>query len=149
MKNRVIIRRVGAAIFDIIVSIIPILPLIPRLEELQLHFSVVFLIDLFIVGCIIPIITKGKTVGDSIFRIKLVTIEGKEVSRTKIFLRSVCYILFLAGISSELDDKLSVTYLGVSFIAGYIVILTNKNKYSENLTALDFLYKTKFVIDNQ
>ena len=48
-----------------------------------------------------------------------------------------------------IDDPDKVYYFGVEVgmpILSYFVIFSKKNKYRENMTAVDFVFKTKYIL---
>ena len=145
--QRIIWKRIGAALYDIVIVTIPSGIVAYYLESIKIDFSNYFLIGFLFVECVLPIFTNGRTVGDSIFKIRLVTIEGTAV-KTKIFvLRNLAYVLVFAATIGYRDDEVPFISSLISISCIYLTLLSKKNKYSEYLTGLDFVFKTKYIVE--
>jgi uncharacterized RDD family membrane protein YckC len=118
------------------------------MESIKIDFSNYFLIGFLFIGCVLPIFTNGRTIGDSIFKIQLVTIEGAHVKVRIFVLRNLAYVLMFAATMGYRDDHVPFILSIISISCLYLGIFSKKNKYSEYMNGLDFVFKTKYIVDN-
>lgn len=101
---------------------------------------------IFVMETIVTTLIVGDgTLGDHFLKLKVVAIGGASMSCRKVLARNVSYALMLYLPLVDLSDH-AMVILGVVVIAfGYITIFSNRNKYHENMTAIDFVFKTLVV----
>lgn len=144
MKVMIIFKRICAAIIDIGISFLPSYLVTNYISNIVIDISLFFFINYFIVACIIPIISKGKTIGDILVKIKLKSIDNNELNIKRILTRNTIYVVGSSMFLSVRDDYFFDVVFIISWLALYCVIFSNKNKYSENLTILDLIFKTNY-----
>ncbi len=140
----IIFKRICAAIIDIGISFLPSYLVTNYISNIVIDISLFFFINYFIVACIIPIISKGKTIGDILVKIKLKSIDNNELNIKRILTRNTIYVVGSSMFLSVRDDYFFDVVFIISWLALYCVIFSNKNKYSENLTILDLIFKTNY-----
>lgn len=116
-------KRFGAAIYEIVIVLIPSGIAAYYLESFKIDFSNYFLISFLFVDCVIPIFTNGRTVGDSIFKIRLVTLEGAPVKVRIFILRNLAYVLVFAAILGYRDDTVPFILSLISIGCIYLYML--------------------------
>jgi RDD family len=142
MKN-VILKRLLASAVDILIALVPAFVVNPSFPTIDISWLI--LANLLVVCCAIPIVAQGRTPGDILLRIRPMSLRTTHLSLKNLLTRNLVYVLYLSTIASERTDPVSVSCLAVLCLSTYSIVFSNKNKYSENLTGLDLIFKTRFV----
>ena len=137
-------KRIYASIIDLTMVLVPAFLTRSRFQDPGFGFMLVTWIDLVVVCCVLPVITRGKTIGDSVFRIRLVGLDDAGIPPAKLLLRNAIYAAYLGIALGEMDDHIFFVAAMVGFVASFLSILSRNNKFSENLSTLDFIFKTKY-----
>lgn len=92
-------RRVGARIIDFIFEFILLTPIWIWLQitgdDLTILLKVVIVGMIIFAEFIIPILTKGKTVGKLVFNLRIISTSGYNASIKQLFIKSLIYIMFI------------------------------------------------------
>lgn len=145
MDKTIVYKRVFSSMIDIFVATIPII-FLNYFDIINIGISVSFLINFTFICCVIPIISNGQTLGDILLKIRIVSLDTNGTSLLRVIVRNITYDIILTILTSEIEDHVVLISMGVIFLILYAAMFSNKNKYSEFLTTLDLIFKTKYIV---
>lgn len=136
------LKRLFALAFDLVIAVIPAMIVIfdsPNSEIGFLNLAwVIFLTETIIT----TLVVGNGTLGDHFLRLKVVNVDGSQLTRWKLLLRNTSYGLILYLPISDTSDHIMVIISVVVIVSAFLAVFSNKNKYRENMAAVDFVFKT-------
>ncbi len=147
MNQRIIWKRIGAALYDIAIVAMPAGIVTYLIKLIQIDYSIYLFMGYLLIGCIVPLFHDGNTLGDRFFKIRLVALNGSTVTMRTMVMRNFTYIFYISAIIGLRDNEAQLLWFSFLAIGTYLSIFSKKNRYSEYLTGLDFVFKTKYIVE--
>ncbi len=141
-------KRIISSLIDISISILPGFVIYSNTSGKGLRIIYLVAVIIFSIYTVITsTILKSGTLGDYFMKIKIINIDGSEVSLKKLLFRNITYCLWLGwlfflSINTRVVDN--IIFLLITIML-YLIMFSNKNKFNENLSALDMIFKTKYI----
>ena len=150
-SRMIVIRRFVAGTIDVVIALLSsLLTYLYIRTQLTMECNFYFLAwcMYFVPTIIFPIAYRYGTIGDRLFKIINVHIDGRRITLFKLLLKNFLLWFLLGMTFPDFYDEYTVWLYRISIFLMYIVILSNKNKYKENMTAMDMLFKTKYILQS-
>ena len=143
-------KRVLSILIDLTIPLAFIIGIYLTQERntIDINYEMIYILVFTLLTLLSTAITGYGTLGDIILKIKTVNLNGQHTGRIKLFIRNLLYCLAWYAFIEMFHDVLFIFLIVIPWVLSYLVMFSTNNKFNQNMTALDILFKT-VVIDNK